>query len=198
MAFLCLMKDAPLASLTASFDAETTTLTLSQDGEVVAEGDLESDEGRAVITAALDDYRGPGRTGELRVVRAPGHSFSDVPDKVVSIINLASVRAIEEVVGRSVDPLRFRGNLHIDGLPAWAENDWVGREIQGPRGVRLKVYKTTTRCAATEVDPQRGVRDIDMMGVIRQMRGDLVCGVYARVMSGGRLQLGDELMMDPT
>ena len=58
-----------------------------------------------------------------KVLTSPGHSFSDVARQVVSIINLASVRAIENMVGHPVHPLRFRANLYVEGWPAWHEFD---------------------------------------------------------------------------
>ena len=54
------------------------------------------------------------------MLQADGHSFSDVAAKVVSIINLASVAAIETLVGVPVHPLRFRANLYVDGLAGLA------------------------------------------------------------------------------
>ena len=88
------------------------------------------------------------------MLHAPGHSFSDVAAKVVSIINLASVAAVENAVGAPVDPLRFRGNLYVDGWPAWHEFDLLGQEIAIGRRARLKVVKRIVRCAATNVDPR--------------------------------------------
>ena len=64
--------------------------------------------------------------GRRRCCRPPGHSFSDVADKVVSIINLASVAALENAIGAPVHPLRFRGNLYVEGWPAWHEFDLLG------------------------------------------------------------------------
>ncbi|GGE55447.1 molybdenum cofactor sulfurase [Agaricicola taiwanensis] len=198
IAFLCLMKDAPLAQLDSRFDAETWTLTLARGDEILAEGNLETEEGQAAVLAVLDHHRGPRREGELRIVRSPGHSFSDVSRKAVSIINLASLRAIEDFIGRPVDPLRFRANLYLDGLEPWVENQWIDRELTTEAGLKLRVYKTTTRCAATEVDPASGERDIDMTGVLRELTGDNVCGVYADVVTDGQLKLGDELRLSST
>ena len=48
---------------------------------------------------------------------------------MVSIINLASVAAIEDVIGAPVDPLRFRANVYVEGWPAWREFDLLGQEI---------------------------------------------------------------------
>ena len=72
---------------------------------------------------------------------------------MVSIINLASVAAVENAVGAPVDPLRFRGNVYVTGWPAWHEFDLLGQEIAIGRRARLKVVKRIVRCAATNVDP---------------------------------------------
>jgi hypothetical protein len=51
----------------------------------------------------------------------PGYRFTDSRKGYVSLINRASVSATEDLVGAPVDPLRFRGNLYLDGLAPWAE-----------------------------------------------------------------------------
>ena len=56
------------------------------------------------------------------MLHVPGFSFSDVPAKVVSLINLESVRDLGARLGTEVNPLRFRGNIHVEGLPAWADS----------------------------------------------------------------------------
>ena len=56
--------------------------------------------------------------GAPKIVHAPGHSFSDVAAKCVHIVNLASVRELERMLGRPVDPLRFRANLYLEGAAA--------------------------------------------------------------------------------
>ena len=94
------------------------------------------------------------------MLHAAGHSFSDVARKVVSIINLASVAALEDAAGAPVHPLRFRGNLHVEGWPAWHEFDLLDQEIAIGPSARLKVVKRIVRCAATEVDPDTGIRDL--------------------------------------
>jgi uncharacterized protein YcbX len=78
----------------------------------------------------------------------------------VSILNLASVAALEAVIGAPVDPLRFRANLYVAGWPAWHEFDLIDREIAVGPAVRLKGLKRIERCAATNVDPVTGTRDM--------------------------------------
>ena len=135
-----------------------------------------------------DELRGPPR-----VLYGEGHSFSDVAQKVVSIINLASVADLETVVGAPVGPLRFRGNLYVSGWPAWHEFDLMGAEIAVGNDVRLKVVKRIVRCAATNVDPDTGIRDLTIPATLQQTYGHSDCGVYAQVIAGGEIALGDTL-----
>ena len=124
-----------------------------------------------------DELRGPPQ-----VLSAPGHSFSDVAKKVVSIINLASVAAVEDAVGSPVHPLRFRANVYVTGWPAWHEFDLLGSEIAiGPKA-RLKVVKRIVRCAATNVDPDTGIRDLAIPHTL--MRGVRACRLR-RLCGGG-------------
>ena len=120
-----------------------------------------------------------------------GHSFSDVAKKVVSIINLASVADLETIIGAPVDPLRFRGNLYVAGWPAWHEFDLLDREIEVGNGVRLKVVKRIVRCAATDVDPATGIRDLTIPATLQRNLGHADCGVYAEVVAGGEVAVGD-------
>lgn len=141
----------------------------------------------AWLTEALrDDLRGP-----LRVLPAPGeHRFFDHPQGLVSLINLESVRDIEARIGRPVDPLRFRANVYVSGWPAWSELEAENRTIV-LGDTRLLVFKSITRCAATQVDPDTGVRDIEMVETLHREYGHVLCGLYLHVERGGELKVGD-------
>jgi uncharacterized protein YcbX len=110
----------------------------------------------------------------------------------VSIINLASVAAVENAAGAPVNPLRFRGNVYVEGWPAWREFDLLGREI-GLGNARLKVVKRIVRCAATEVDPDTGMRDVPVPNTLMKTFGHADCGVYAEVMTEGQVSVGDRI-----
>jgi len=127
-----------------------------------------------------------------KVLEADGHSFSDVAAKVVSIINLASVAAIETVVGVPVHPLRFRANLYVAGWPAWYEFSLVGQEI-AIGAARLQVTKRIVRCAATNVDPNTGIRDLALPATLMQTFDHADCGIYARVVAPGEIAPGSRI-----
>ena len=188
--FLTLMRDERLARLTTRHDPNTGWLTIERDGKRVARGDLGDPAGRAVIEQFFAAYLGGASRRTPRVVSAPGHMFSDVAARLVSIVGLESVRDIERVVGAPVDPVRLRANIHVEALPAWAEFDWVGQEIRiGP--ARLRVLERIERCAATNVDPASGQRDLNIPRALQDAFGHAECGVYAEVLEGGEIALGD-------
>ena len=128
---------------------------------------------------------------------AAGFRFTDARSGFVSIINLASVRAIEEWLGVPVDPLRFRANIYVDGMQPWAEFDLVGRVLQDSNGLALKITKPIVRCAAVNVDPVTAERDLDIPATLLRRLGHMDCGVYAQVRSGGELVRGAELAAAP-
>ena len=190
--FLMLMRNSRLAELRTSFDDTSHVLTVRYENREAARGDLRTAEGRAAIERFFAEHCADELRGPPRVLQAPGHSFSDVAKKVVSIINLGSVAELETVTGAPVNPLRFRGNLHIAGWPAWHEFSLLGRTIEiGP--ARLKVVKRIVRCAATEVDPDTAIRDLPIPRVLMDTYGHGDCGIYAEVIEGGVIAAGDTI-----
>jgi uncharacterized protein len=186
--FLMLMRNESLARLRTRYDDATGSLIIEEGGREAARGDLSTSEGRLAVEAFFRRFMPRELRGPPKVLAAPeGFRFTDSRRGYVSIINLASVAAIEEMVGTPVDPLRFRGNLHVEGLDPWAELDLVGRTLEAPSGLKLKVTKRIVRCAATEVDPTTGLRDLDIPATLLRRLGHMDCGVYAEVVASGRL-----------
>ena len=190
--FLCLMKNAKIAALAARYDDASGKLVLAKDGRTLAQASLHDAPGRAALQRFFQDYMGDEARGPIKLLEAPGHSFSDVAKKVVSIINLESVRALEASVGRKVHPLRFRGNLYVEGWPAWIEAGLAGRELR-IGSTRLRVVKAIKRCAATQVDPETAARYLDVPDALHRLTGEENCGIYGEVIAAGRIAEGDRI-----
>jgi uncharacterized protein YcbX len=189
-----LMFNERLAALDTRYDDATHTLVIRGEGRELARGDLSAKEGRLAIEAFFRRYMPAELRGAPKVLHADGHSFSNVAPKVISIINLASVTALEAVVGVPLDPLRFRGNVYVEGWPAWHEFDLVGQEI-AIGGARLKVAKRTLRCAATDVEPGTGVRDLNIPATLMKTYGHADCGIYTQVIAGGEIKTGSSVVI---
>jgi len=191
--YLMLMRNERLARLRTRFDHANHTLAIEAQGREAVRGDLRTPEGRTAIERFFAVFCADELRGAPKVLHAPGFSFSDVAHKVVSIINLASVAAVEGAVGRPVHPLRFRGNIYVTGWPAWHEFDLVGREIAIGKRARLKIIKPIVRCAATNVDPDTGMRDLSIPDTLLRSFGHADCGVYGEVVEAGDIARGDDL-----
>ncbi|MFL6800073.1 MAG: MOSC domain-containing protein [Xanthobacteraceae bacterium] len=191
--FLMLMRNERLARLRTSFETDSHTLSIALGGAEVVRGNLQKSAGRVRIEQFFASFCADELRGPPRILHAPGFSFSDVARKVVSLVNLASVASIENAVGAAINPLRFRANLYLSGWPAWRELDLVGRDIAIGRGVRLRVLKRIVRCAAIDVDPDTGMRELPILRALPRSFGHMDCGVYCAVIAAGVISRGDEV-----
>ena len=190
--FGCLMVNEGLALVAAAYDGHSGQLLLRIPGQAPLAADTGTDAGRHAIAGALTAYLGEEARGTPRFVSSPGHAFSDDRQKGVTLINLATIAALEQATGTKLDPLRFRANVYFSGLPAWAEFDWVGQEVL-LGGARLSIIKRTMRCPATQVNPSTGERDVNVPKLLREHYGHADLGVHAVVVEDGRVALGDAL-----
>jgi uncharacterized protein YcbX len=189
--FTVLAKIARVAAARTVYDDATGLLTASAPGNPDLRASLTTEAGRQAFADWLTHLLGPAVDGPLRVIEGPGgHRFTDHPQGQVSIVNLASVRDLGARIGHTLDPLRFRANIYVDGWPAWAENDWVGQTLH-LGAAQAKVFKPIVRCAAVGVDPVRAERDLDLVKALFDQLGHVWCGVYVQVTAAGALSVGD-------
>jgi len=59
--------------------------------------------------------------------------------------------------------------------------------------VRLKVTKRIVRCAATNVEPGTGIRDLEIPKTLMAAFDHMDCGVYAQVITAGKIAAGDTI-----
>ena len=150
------------------------------------------------------------------------HHFGNTPmgfkhhpnGQVIHIVNAETVSDLSSAMGLSgvggasssddtrtpaLDPSRFRPNVVVSGVPAWSEFDWVGKRVYIGSSVILKVIGRAVRCEATNVDPRNGtgVEDHDVPAALARhfpMHGPYL-GVYAIVVGGGTIGIGDGVRM---
>ena len=194
--FMCLMKNARIAALRAAFEPASGTLVIrAPGGDAVAENAL-TPAGRERIGAFLTGFLDGEARPTPRFHHVPGHVFGDQREPVVSLLSLDSLAEYEARIGAKRDRMRFRANIYFSGAPPWAELDWIGREIQ-VGGARLRVTKPTTRCAATEVNPDTAERDADPVRELRETYGHINLGIHAQVLDPGTIATGDAIEILP-
>lgn len=197
--YLMLMRNEALARLRTRYDDASGDLVIGYEGGEVLRAGTATAEGRELISAFFEGFMPDELRGKPRWLTAPqGYRFTDSRSGFVSIINLASVADLENRVGKALDPLRFRGNIMVEGLEPWAELDMVGREFSSPSGLRLRATKRIVRCAATDVDPQTGLRDTQIPRALMTGYGHADCGIYCEIVAGGSLAEGERLSLVET
>lgn len=198
--FLALVRDEKLAEFETKLDASSSIVSISQNGKLVMKADLTNSNDCEAAAEFFRDHLGISLGNTPRVVRATGgtkgHSFSDVPDKAISLISLPSIREFGEKIGAVVDPMRFRGNINFENTSdadcAWQEFDWIDRDLRVGEAV-LHVFKRTRRCAATTVNPVTAARDINVPRELHMNYAHMDMGVYAEVLKSGEIKVGDEM-----
>ena len=191
--FLMLMRNERLARLTTRYEEASGLLMMEQNGKIAAQGNLHDDTGRDAITHFLETYLADDMRGPAKILTAEGYRFMDSKSGFVSILNLASVADIATRIGRPyLDPLRFRANIHAKGWEPWAENTLVGARLKIGEA-ELEVIKRIERCAATDVDPKIGIRDVRMVEALERLYQHHDCGIYAKITRRGTIRPGDDI-----
>lgn len=192
--FTVLARFPALARIKTRLEDATGVFHLGDAHGFGVETRLDTDDGRAIVERFLQAFLGEEAPGKLRVLQSPqGYRFMDHPQGYISVMNLASVRAVQQAIGQPVDPLRFRANVYVDGLKPWAEDEWVAGQRVQLGGASLAMFKPIVRCVATHVNLDTGERDIDMVGQLREHFGRDTLGSYFSIMQGGVVKAGDAL-----
>ena len=181
-----------MALLKCTFDERTGRFSLRGPDGLHAEGNLMAPEGRDAISTAVGKHLGLSEPETPVMVEASEIGYFDSLKGPVSILNLASLKALEEALGQTVEPERFRMNFWIEGCPAWAEAAWTGKHLQIGQA-RLRITKPTGRCKATHVNPMTGALDVKVLHGLKNNFGHTDMGIYAVVEDGGPVSTGDTL-----
>jgi hypothetical protein len=121
----------------------------------------------------------------------------------VSLVSRGSLERLRQEAGveAPIDGRRFRMMFEIDGVPAHAEDGWIGSSVQlGDAEIVLK--GDVGRCVVTSQDPDRGVADLPTLATLALYRREgktepLPFGVYGAVAVPGPVRIGDTIRRRP-
>lgn len=183
-------KAPALMAVTASLDEATRRVTLAHPvaGEITVAPDEPADQAR--LLAWADPLIPPGRARPAAVVRG-GVAMTDSDFPSVSVLSLASLAALSTQMGTDLSIHRWRANLWLEGASPWAEWDWIGQRFRLGDAV-LEVVERITRCTATTVDPETGEVQGNTLAALETGYGHQDFGIYARVIEGGEIALGQD------
>jgi uncharacterized protein YcbX len=142
-----------------------------------------------VHAAALSEHL--GRPVRL-LARNPVEPGAD--DAPVTLMSRASLEALAPALGGEVpDARRFRMTLTVDGVEAWEEHGWAGRELHAGSEAVLRVIDPVPRCVVTTHDPDDGRTNAPVLKALARLRGkdDVTFGVWCEVLRPGTVRRGD-------
>jgi uncharacterized protein YcbX len=151
----------------------------------------------------------------VRLVRVPAHSerranptfAGTVPAPMgfadgfpVLVCNAASLADLNTRLPAAIPMERFRPNVVLEGLPAWAE-DRIDTLTLGE--VTLRLVKPCTRCTIPSIDQRTGQPSIDPTPALREFRFDkelrgVKFGENAVIVAGiaGEIERGETCHVD--
>ena len=153
------------------------------------------------FTAALSSL--DGRSARLMRLDDPGEGVDRAEDGgAVSLLSVAALDAMAEAAAADgpVDPRRFRMLFGVAGVPAHAEDEWIGRPVRIGSAVVIPTGNVG-RCAVTTLDPETGEPDLDTLAALARYRAGvdtterLPFGVWARVERPGDVAVGDGISL---
>lgn len=189
--FFTLDRTEKLAALQTEFDEATRALIIRRGGRQVSRGRLDQPMGRTLLEQFFAAYLAGIVPGMPRLIEAQHGAFGNSEEPSVTLLNLASLRDLEERIAKQpVDPRRMRANLLVDGIDPWAERGWIGRTLTvGP--ATLEVVEALDCTPGNDVNPDSGIADLSLPNVMERGYGHSQILLRTRVIGGGRIALGD-------
>ena len=201
-----------LATVQADHDPAAAALSIRFPDGSVTDGAVELGE---PVQALSSRHSRPGRlvvgpwsaamaaqTGlDLRLVALePGDGADRGPS--ATLVSAAALGELAAVGGEAepLDPRRFRMTFGVDGVPAYAEDRWIGRDVRIGAAI-VGVAGNVGRCAVTTHDPDTGRPTFDTLRYLDQTRGHLPSteplpfGVWTEVIAPGAVAVGDPVAL---
>ncbi|PMB09839.1 MOSC domain-containing protein [Fischerella thermalis CCMEE 5282] len=195
-----------LAALNCFYDPDTGTFTVKRKAVELLVADTKTGKGRDLISAFFTGYlagiypsqaaRHPNRAPLQLVGEFDKTRYPDREAVHISLVSRGTIDNLSQLAGQPIDVRRFRPNIVVEGVPAWGEFDWVGKEIQLGTA-RIFVTARINRCLNIDVHPETGERDMRLLSLLQEQFQHTQTGVLAQVISSGSVAIGEELMIMP-
>jgi len=110
----------------------------------------------------------------------------------VSLINIQSINDFQKKINKKVEISRFRGNICIDGVKPWEEQEWVGKIVK-INNVSFKVEKKIPRCVAINLKPQTDDNSLNLLQALKKTYNHFDMGIYLTALDDGKVEVGNQI-----
>ena len=113
----------------------------------------------------------------------------------ISLINLNSIEDFEKRINQKVEFQRFRGNFYVDGIDAWEERNWIGKNIK-INNVLFKVERNIPRCIAINLKPKTDKSNLNLLQSLKKAYNHFDMGIYLRSLNDGKIKVGNAIKIE--
>tara|TARA_B100000965_G_scaffold305407_1_gene264259 strand:+ start:204 stop:983 length:780 start_codon:yes stop_codon:yes gene_type:complete len=110
----------------------------------------------------------------------------------MSLINLSSIKDLENKIKEKIEPQRFRANFYIDGIDPWEERNWIGKTIK-INNVSFKVEKNIPRCVAINLKPKTDDNSLNLLKSLKKSYNHFDMGIYLVALEDGKIEIGNKI-----
>jgi uncharacterized protein YcbX len=205
--FVALVNTPGLARLELRFDHKTLGLKITSRNKVIVDEEL-NDSSRRRMATAIEKYvlglaenplsAHPDRLPLRLVGDGVTPRYQDNPAGFVTLHTRESLAALAAAANApDLSELRFRSNIAVDGVAAWAEQAWIGRKLR-IGAVDFEVAAPKTRCLATHANPSSGERDLPIMRILLKAfaaeKPTFAIALKSQQL-GGTIHIGDQVTL---
>ncbi len=112
----------------------------------------------------------------------------------ISFLNNKSIEDFEKKTNQIIEPQRFRGNIHADGMEAWEERNWIGKIIK-INNISFRVEKNIPRCVAINLKPNTDDNSLNLLQSLKKNYNHFDMGVYLTALNDGQVNIGDNVLI---
>jgi len=113
----------------------------------------------------------------------------------VSLINLNSIKDFEKRINQKAEFQRFRGNFYVDGIDAWEECNWIGKNIKIDN-VLFKVERNIRRCVAINLKPKTDNNGLNLLQSLKKTYNHFDMGIYLRSLNDGKIKVRNTIKLE--
>ena len=110
----------------------------------------------------------------------------------ISLINNKSIEDFKNKINQEIEIQRFRGNIYINGIDAWEEQNWVGK-IMKINDVSFKVEKKIPRCVAINLKPNSDDKSLNLLQSLKKNYNHFDMGIYLTALNDGQINTGEKI-----
>ena len=120
---------------------------------------------------------------------------SNIISNTILLININSVRDLENNINENIEFERFRGNLYVDGIKPWEERNWINKIIKINK-ILFRVQKHITRCSTTNLKPKSDNITINILKILKKHYNHIDMGVYLIPLDDGDKNIGNQVLLN--